>query len=371
MNRRRRELTTDSSGKFFRQLGRKTELKSQPKFRLGSDRSRAELAYARLGALWDIVVAEHGKRRTTTNEMFRPPDKHEEDVPVWTADALTVADAIRKHQQVLTLPMPSTITDSTAYASYIDFMRDRFGSIIQILPEDEAAAAEGREVHLRHAEHRSRKARLAARIAEAPAPTDLVGATFHEAISAYASYMRDQRDKEFNRKEAEHAKRLQRAVADVDLGEVGYSKMEQLRDYWASRPETRLSNGKPAGRPISIETVKNHLATARRFVTWLDRSDRFDWELPRHGLDALRINPQRLKTAGEVAAGRRGVSVFNEKQLTAVYGHATDFERLLILLGLNAGWSHADIISFRWDDIENDVIQRIRPKTGVYGEWKM
>lgn len=123
INRRRRDLRTDSSGQSFRQFGRKTGLKGQPKFRLGRDRSQAELAYARLGALWDIVVAEHHNRAPTTNQLFAPPSQREEDLPAWTDDALMVAESIRKHQQVLKLPKPATADDNTAYATYINTER--------------------------------------------------------------------------------------------------------------------------------------------------------------------------------------------------------------------------------------------------------
>ena len=132
-----------------------------------------------------------------------------------------------------------------------------------------------------------------------------------------------------------------------------------------------MSNGKSSGKAISITTVKNYLSTARRFARWLDRSDAFGWELPRHGLDALKVNLKRLRTNAEVGQRRYGVKVFSPEQLAVLYRHATDFERLFILLGLNAAMVQAEILALRQDEVEGDTIKRIRRKSGVYAEFKL
>lgn len=54
-----------------------------------------------------------------------------------------------------------------------------------------------------------------------------------------------------------------------------------------------------------------------------------------------------------------------------VYRHATDFERLLVLLGLNAAMAQAEIQTLRWDEVEGDAIKRIRRKSGVYAEFSL
>jgi hypothetical protein len=59
MGKRKSGLKADSTGQFYRQLGYKAGAKSQPKFRLGKDRARAELAYQKLGMLWDVVVKNY------------------------------------------------------------------------------------------------------------------------------------------------------------------------------------------------------------------------------------------------------------------------------------------------------------------------
>lgn len=69
-------------------------MKSQPKFRLGRDRAKAELAYHRLGARWDSVVEQHRCRGLYGN--YLPPSVDRDDRPVWAEEVLIIAEAIRK-----------------------------------------------------------------------------------------------------------------------------------------------------------------------------------------------------------------------------------------------------------------------------------
>lgn len=102
MGKRRGELKKDKSGQYFRQLGRKRGLKGQPKFRLGSDRQKAELAYVKLGLLWEVELAQH-------RALQRPyaADWGDDAVPepaYWSDEGLAIAEAIRKHHNVVTCP---------------------------------------------------------------------------------------------------------------------------------------------------------------------------------------------------------------------------------------------------------------------------
>ena len=91
--------------------------------------------------------------------------------------------------------------------------------------------------------------------------------------------------------------------------------------------------------------------------------------LPRHGLEALKVNLKRLQTSDELAKRRHGVQVLDVDQLTTIYRHATDFERLLVVLGLNAAMAQAEIMTLRWDEVEHDATKRMGRKSGVYGEF--
>lgn len=370
-------LKLDSSGQYTRQLGWLQGRTGQKKFRLGSDLPKAQLAYCKLGLLWDVVLSEFEARQQAPTYK-QPPgmvvDLKQPNRPEWSEEDLAIAEAIRKHRHAVRIE-PRLILDAeegdSAYATHLAWLAQRVGHIISILPADAEAADRGRRSHQQLAEHRSRKARDSARIAQIQLPTGLVGATLYEAIEAYAEQVVVSNAKESGKVEAANVRRLKAAIHDIDLGDLGYSALERIGRYWAARPEARKSNGQGSGKPISITTVDNHLSTARRFIKWLVRADTYRWEMPRHGLDALTVNLKQLNTSKEIADRRFGVKVFSRAQLTEVYRAATDFERLLILLGLNAAMAQAEIQTLRWDEVESGVIKRIRHKSGVYGEFAL
>jgi hypothetical protein len=362
-------LKPDSSGQYARQIGWLTGRSGQRKFRLGRDLQKAELAHYKLGLLWQVVVDQHERQQVPAGTFSPPADAPER--PVWNEEALTVAEAIRKHHHDIRVGPGEHDRGDAAYLTRLDLLRQQYGHLIQIVPADEEAAERGREAHRGHAEHRSRQARVNARIADIPVPSGVTGRNLYEALDAYGVQAQEHNPKEGGRVEAANARRLKNAIHDMDLGEFGYTSMERIRNYWAARPEAMTRGGKGSGKPISITTVDNHLSTARRFVRWLDRSDTFDWELPRHGLDALKANLRRLRTDAELAKRRHGVKVLTVPQLATIYRHATDFERLLFLLGLNAAMAQVEIQTLRWDEVEPGVIKRIRRKSGVYAEFAL
>lgn len=370
MASRIRELKTDGSGQFYRQLGRKAGVKGQAKFRLGSDRLKAELAYQKLGMLWRVVVAQHEAIERATSDFDGAPASE----PVWTPESLTIAEAIRKHLHTIHVGPPEHAEGAAAYATYLDHLRQTYGHLINIVPADTAAAEKGKAEHRHFAEHRARQARINARIASVPIPAGLTGTTLYQALDRYAARAVELNPKESGKVEAANALRLKASTADVDLSEFGFAAMERIRAYWTARPVAKMRGGKSTGRRISLTTVDNHLSTARRFVRWLDRTDEFSWELPRHGLDALTVNLKRLETHEERAARRHGVKVFAIDHIITIYRVATDFERVLVLLGLNAAMAQAEVGTLRWDEIEDEpvpTIKRVRQKSGVYGEFPL
>ena len=361
----------DASGQYSRQLGWKSGHSGQTKFRLGDDLTKAQLAAHKLAMLWDIVAGNHQRQQQAIVSQDSPVDSASPSRPVWTYESFTIAQAIGYHQHTLMVGRPGHIHDHAAYADYIDFLREQYGSLINIQPADTEAAFKGAQAHAHFADHRSRQARRNARIANIPIPTGLTGTSLHQMFDAYAADYEKNNHKESGKVEAGNARRLKDAIPDMDLGEFGISAMEQLKNYWVSRPVAKLRGGKSTGRPIGLTTVDNHLSTARRFVRWLDRLDTCTWELPRHGLEALKVNLKRLRTDAEVAGQRHGVKVFTVEQLAIIYKYATDFERLLLLLGLNAAMAQAEVTTLRWDELEVDppTIKRIRRKSSVYAEF--
>lgn len=362
----------DPSGQYSRQVGSKAGKSGQTKFRLGNDLPKAQLAAQKLAMLWDVVSNEHDRVAEFADDDFST-SATDISRASWSIDTLALAEAIRKHHHIIKVGQPAHIEGPSAYAAYIDDLRQRYGHLISIQPLDLEAAQKGRLNHQLVAEHRTRQARTNSRIAEIPLPVGGDGATLYEAIDAYAAHALRATKRESGRVESATAKRLKDSTPDMAVSDFGYSALERLKQYWTARPEAKRRGGKGLGRPISLDTVDGHLSVARRFVRWLDRSDIFKWEIPRHGLDALKVNLQRLATTSEIAQKRHGVAVFNVSHLTTIYTHATDFERLVLLLGLNSAMSHAELTTLRWDEVEADplTIKRIRHKSGVYGEFEL
>lgn len=285
--------------------------------------------------LWEVEVAQHRARHDGYGANFGHPG--EPNPPYWTEEGLAIAEAIRRHHHVVRIGVPDHSVGDAAYATYLDHLRQVYGQLIQIVPADTDSAEKGRQEHRHFALHRSRQATLNARIANIPIPAGIVGQTLYHAIEAYAESVTAASQKEGAKVEAANARRLMNGTPDMDLSEFGFDAMERLKRYWTSRPPSKAKGRGSKVRPIALTTVDNHLSTARRFVRWLDRTDRFTWQMPRNGLDALRVNFELLRTPEETALRRYGVKTFTVEQLTHIYRHATDFERLLVVLGLNIG----------------------------------
>ncbi len=315
-----------------------------------------------------MVVSEH-KAIERASDGFDNPGPASQ--PVWHEQALAIAEAIRKHINTVRVATPDNIEGVAAYAAHLDYLRQRYGHLVTIVPADNEAAEAGKAQHRHFAEHRSRQAGLNARIAAIPVPSGVTGTSLYQAINRFAARAIEQTTKESGKIEAANAQRLKASTPDMDLSEFGYSAMERLRNYWTARPDSKLRGGRASGRPIGLTTVDNHLSTARRLVRWLDKSDGFEWEMPRHGLDALVANLKKIETVEEVASKRHGVKVFTVDQLVVMYRSATDFERLLLLLSLNAAMAQAEVSSLRWDEVESNpqTIRRVRRKSRVYGEF--
>ncbi len=375
-----RALKKDNSGQYTRQIGWLKGRSGQKKFRLGRDRHLAEIAALKLEQLWTVVERQHKERYES-----RPINQLRDTLtkPMWTKEALEIAEAIRKYQPSIRVGVPqhpecvvegldSDVDENgMAYVNHIAYLHQVYGHIIQFVPADKPLAERGRNEYEFVTQHRSRQTQLAARMTGVPIPPDGTGTTLYQAIEVYAAHVENRNSKESSKVEAATARRLKDSIQDCDLSEFGYSALERLAGYWTSRPAAKLSNGKPTNKPIGITTVDNHLSTARRFVRWLDRTDQFKWVLPRYGVDALKCDKRRLRTAEGISQQREGVGVFDINQLTIIYRHANDFQRLIILLGLNACMAQAELMTLRWDEIKGDRIKRIRHKSNVYGEFAL
>lgn len=364
---------------FTRDLGWKISVNGkrvQHRFLLGHDPAKAELANLRLEQLWQAVVADTERR----NAALLPHE--EQELPLWDNESLLVAEAIRKHQHVITVPYrdeadisnpnaPGGPVGSAAYAAYLHDLRIKY-SMIGFMPADTQAFTRGQAEHQEIAKHRLKVAYRNAAIAGQPVAAS--GLTLYAAIDEYAkavvqSKVKDGKPTAWSGKCAEAAKRHKNAHQDITLEAFDYNVIEAIKNYWASRPL-----GKKTGRPISVETVKNQLKVLKLFCRWLHRNSQFQWRLPSDVESAWKCDFNGIRHDKEVSSMvTDGVAIYRIDELATLWQHAKPHERLLMVLGLNCGFAQAELSSLRRSEVElgtsPPTIKRIRRKSMVYGEF--
>jgi hypothetical protein len=376
-------------GRFHRTLGRVLNDLGQvvqKKFLLGTNQAAAELANRRLENLWKSVVEEHadadrfirtiGARLGDVNlidgHRLHSSRRRVDNGPVWRAESLAIAEAVRKGLQQIEVAVGDDAERPDAYVERIDILRRQY-PVIAFVPASSHLYAAGQQEMVEEARHVAEEAhdrvQTLSRLAKAPLPV-LNGQTLFQAIDAYAKFAMQKNQKEFGVKEAEGARRLKAAHVDIPLSQFGISTMEAIAAYWAGRPPS-----KKTGRSIALSTVTNQLKTTRRFVRWLHRSDAFDWSRPIDAEEALQVRVAGLRNPKEISALKDGVAVWTIDELATLYQYATDRERLWLLLGLNCGFTQAEICTLQNDEIlltpRGSVIKRIRHKSQVYGEFAL
>jgi hypothetical protein len=391
MNRtsyRKKKLSRRKDGQFVRSVGKVLgpagELKPK-RFLLGSDEARASLANTLLEQAWSCAVVRFEAHRewclqhcSQLMRLAKPGGGHytkdevREFEPRWLPDGLVVADAARQGHTVIHV-CPKEHETEQQFLERLLQLRSWYEPF-HFVPAGEY----GRELYETARTDLEGKAAIVRRSAEmsananAPASetSPMTGVRLYEAIDAFAAHLLSESGRESAKKNAEASRRLKASISDMDLGMLNYTALENIRKYWANRPPARKRGGATTGKPISIDTVEKQLQIVRRLVRWIDRHDEYDWSMPRHADEALRVDLRRLKTPEETSSMRHGVPTFTVEQLAEIYAAATDRVRFWMLLGLNAGFAQAECTTLRWDEIEGDPprIKRIRLKSGVYGE---
>jgi integrase len=374
-------------GRYHRTLGKVVDPHDKlvaKKFLLGTDKPAAEVANRLLEQLWNSVVAEHAAAEHLVKKMkgrLGDVNRIAGDVdyqrlrrvdrgPVWRKESLAIAEAIRKGQREVVVEVGNDANEPCKYIERIADLRREY-NVIAFVPGSAELYAAGQRDLAAEAEQigaeSTQKVQELSSLAQAALPI-VTGQTFYQALDAYAKYAVQKSTKAFGRHDAACALRLKDSHLDIPLSQFGISAMETIAAYWAGRPLA-----KKTGKPVALDTVTNHLKTARRFIKWLHRTDAFAWTKPVDADDVLRVRIAGLRNVKEIAALRNGVAVWQIDELATIYRYASDRERLLILLGLNCGFAHAEICTLRRDEIVDvtggRVVKRVRHKSQVYGEF--
>jgi integrase len=348
------ELGTDSEGRYRRSIGWKPGNGAKPVqhlFRLGRDEEKARLANVRLERLWETVVARW--------KIYKAEGRTDEAGPLWDDVTLAIGQAIAKGEAVCTLNPPPNLEGSpAAAASWVAVLQMQFPMIVLRLPE--AAMREGVEGLKRQQQQERDNTKLTQDLLSALGQT--TGQTLHQALEAYSAYVAEvYSGRPSLRPQQLSITLLKKHAEDITLDRLGADGIEKWLAYWCRRPQGG------GGKPLAFTTCRNVLIDTRRFLRWLHRSPEFAWHMP----DGFTFRRCRIdKTPAERVRKRLH---FNRDELKLIWQNAKPWDRALILLALNCGFSKREIATLQLGEIVKGkahfFIKRYRTKTDKYGEW--
>lgn len=369
----------------------------QPKFYLGKDRSKAELANRRLEQLWDFVQDEQEVWEKQFGPRPAPCDR-----PLWDSVTLKIAKAVAKGEVTF-------IVERHQGEQPIDYSR-RFGRlakeypVITYVPEDAVAYQQGQEIvngWFQQEVEKVNNTLFHPQFGHVPPPViggvllEASQQSLHQALDVYGEWIGKNHPGEttddgetlpsqwgvFQRKVIA---RLKRHHANCPIGSLDFNAVEELLMYWRNRPKVK---GKD--KQITAKTAKHTLWQLRDFFRWLHRNPDFAWRKP-EDFDEIKVSVRRLPGEVNAKGSPEQVKTYGLEELCLLYRYATPIERLLLLLGLNCGFGTAEVGTLRLNEIalrtqhpfehllldykppeDLSFIRRVRGKTGVFGDWKL
>ena len=371
MTRSSVEVTFREGRGFTRDMGNVISAsgkKLSVRFALGYDRSRAEQSVLLIEQIWNDLVKECIAGGFEAKET------------IWYGWQLWGAKQIAKGKRNIVFDVPpqiNTIPDPVhraySYALTFAHIKSMF-HMVTVTPADPELLEAGKQVAAGKVEDMRVVAEYQASVAQVRSPTrPHNGQMLHAAIESFSEWLAGRHIKGAET-QSKRALQLKHSVVDRPLDEVGRSALEEITNYWASRPFARTVKG-VTERPISVATVGNMLSDARRFVNWLDESDTWEWDKPKGAERILRVDAKSIKTPKEISEKAEGVLVWTIEELGILYGLARPYERLLMLLSLNTGAAGAEIQSLLKSEIDDSSdppqIKRLRHKNHVLGQWPL
>jgi hypothetical protein len=366
-------------------VGRKTNSRGksdQQRFRLGGDLREAQRRDGLLRQIWNRI------------ERLQPSQ------PTWTDDTLDLAREVARGQSVIQVPRRSGEED-VPYAQRVHWLRTCF-PMLALVPEPHYGAAFG--IQLLSAMDRmyasATEESIAAQQAEGVAllgellknnSLPAVGPTLHQAMEAYIQWLK----KEYQHPEVEITGWGRTQIKQVEslkahhrnqaLKQLDQAAVEQMLQYWRQRPYKQGT--KPGVKQrVTHKSSLNYLKTMRRFFKWLHGRKEFGWRKPENFFE-MGTNVVTLEQ--EERAQITPEKVFTLAELVLLFKYGQPLDRLLILLGINCGFSIAESATLRVGEIHlrtphsprhrevlnfestaaDSFIKRKRRKNKVYGEF--
>lgn len=356
-------LTNDARGNWRRQnlgakLGPDGEL-VKATFTFGKDFDNACKRVVILDQMWSAIEKDWQKDNGTA-------------YPIWTQETYKIALAVARGENPVFLEVPPEERETadcysdpeTVLAVWIESLREMFPFLdLRIKGKAEAEAAEQAAADLaerldRNADKMRGQAKRVRGHAE--------GEPLHAAFDAYSVYLQNRHGTSgHGRTQRTQIILLKDQLENQPINMLTADRIEAILAFIANRP---LSNS--SGKPLAFFTCRNLLITFRQFLRWLNRSDGYKWELPR----SFVFPRQRIKKLPEDRVKRR--KTFRLSELKIIWQYAMSWDRALILLALNCGFSRAEIATLQGGEVEidragNTFIKRSRVKTDAYGEWML
>ncbi len=350
---------------FYREIGKKPNGRPY-RFYLGDDEKKAQANVARLEALWEAVEERW--------QEWRRDDRTDDPFPCWDEVTLTLARAIGKGEWTVKVEPPED--DPQVVAAWLASLHTYF-PMIRADVEDKQAVEAGslafvqigeREAAEEEDRHR-KKLRDIKTFSKPFGGMVVTKETLHNALDAYKGWIESSfvdiegRTTQSGKKQAERVSRIKRYATEMPLSDFGTEEIDAIIEFWRTRPR-KPATKKKSGGPYSFTLCKHTIRLFKHFVRWLHKEKSFPWKKPVDlDLDRIKIVPDKEP--------KYKVETYSKEELGILWQHASHFERRLLLLALNCGFSISEIGNLDWKEVEGDHIKGLRPKTKVYGEFKL
>jgi integrase len=346
------ELGTDTKGVYRRYIGWKegnSERPVQHLFRLGRDKERASAANARLEQLWGAVVERWRRWRAANVECPA--------CPLWDDTTLAIGAAVAKGESACVLQPPERLNAGAA-ASWLAVLQVQFPMCVLRLPEHLMGAG----VEELHRQEEQAKLNLDVTETMLTALGEQAGGGLYDALDAYGRYLDKLYEGKPNLRCVSRVLALvKRHATDIGLAELDADQVETWLAYWCKRPD---HNGKPLART----TCRAALARIRAFLRWLHRSS-YRWQMP----DGFTFPRCKIADTATDYVAKLRRKHFKVSELVTLWRYAMPYQRALMLLALNCGFSRREVATLQVAEIvdgaKHKFIKRHRTKTGVYAEW--
>ena len=270
-------------------------------------------------------------------QSFNPNLLERDEPPVWGRDDLWVAESLAKGQYQL-LVEPGPARDRFSYAARLNHLAQTYPQAF-FAPVDAPLYATG-QTFWDQAAHSALEQIGMASGKVLPHQTGYLHQALAEYRKSHEETYIDPTTKKLTANgvvRCEYVDHLLEHHPNTPLTDLDFEGCQKLLSYWRNRPISKKSK---ENKQISKSYAKHHKDELMAFFRWLHSSKQFAWRKP-EDFDVLKTNIL------DIASERTDISAlvvktFEFEDLQLLYKHASKFERLLLLLGINFAFRGAE-----------------------------